>query len=292
MNLPFLARLACGLVCAAFLAVFTIPAQAIDGQAGSRIVSVGGAVTEILHALGVADRIVAVDTTSTYPEQLRERPNVGYMRALAAEGILSVRPSAVIAVEGAGPPDVLDLVRQAGVPVFTVPDRPDEAGVLDKIGRIANLTGRAGEGDELAGKVSAGFAGLQQARSRLAPVRALFVLTLQNGRPLAAGTETAADGMLKLAGATNVAAGFSGYKPLTDEAVIAARPDVIVMMERPGATPAPDDLFKLPAFSQTPAAATKALVTMDGLYLLGFGPRTPVAALELMTALRRAGGKP
>jgi ABC-type hemin transport system substrate-binding protein len=55
----------------------------------SRIVSIGGAVTEILYALGMDDKIVAIDTTSLYPTRAaKEKKNVGYMRQLSPEGVL------------------------------------------------------------------------------------------------------------------------------------------------------------------------------------------------------------
>ena len=55
----------------------------------ARIVSIGGAITEILYALGFEDRLAGVDSTSLYPAAaLRDKPNVGYMRQLSAEGVL------------------------------------------------------------------------------------------------------------------------------------------------------------------------------------------------------------
>lgn len=252
-----------------------------------RIVSIGGAVTEILYALGLGERIAAVDTTSVQPpEALRTKPNVGYMRQLSAEGILSVRPTLVIAAEGAGPPDILRLVREAGVPLAMVPEDPTEAGVLARITTVAAAVGREAEGEALAAEARRGFAELTALRARIRrPARALFILSLQNGRTMVGGRNTSADGMLKLAGAENVAGIIEGYKPMTDEAVIAAMPEVVVMMRHgPGGEP-PADLFELPALSRSPAAREKRLVTMNGLYLIGFGPRTPQAARDLLLAL-------
>ncbi|MFD0936584.1 ABC transporter substrate-binding protein, partial [Methylobacterium trifolii] len=97
------------------------PRPALSATPAARIASLGGAVTEILYRLGAGPRIAAVDTTSLYPaEAMREKPNVGYLRALSAEGLLSVGPDLVIAADGAGPADVLALVREAGVRVETV----------------------------------------------------------------------------------------------------------------------------------------------------------------------------
>jgi iron complex transport system substrate-binding protein len=72
---------------------------------------------------------------------------------------------------------------------------------------------------------------------------------------------------------------------MTDEGVIAAAPDVILKMNNANMVGGKDDVFSLPAFSATPAAANRSLIGMDGLYLLGFGPRTPDAVRELMAAL-------
>ncbi|MCW1842565.1 heme/hemin ABC transporter substrate-binding protein [Prosthecomicrobium hirschii] len=262
------------------------PAAAVD-LADTPIVSVGGAVTEIIASLGAADRIRAVDTTSTHPAAaVAGKPNVGYMRQLSAEGILALGPVRVIAVEGAGPPDVLKLLAEAGVRIDRVTDEPSPAGLLAKVRTISALVGRKAEGEALAAEIEAGFAALAQDRAtRTAHPRVLFVIALQNGRPMAAGAKSAAAAMMGLAGADNAVSGFDGYKPLSDEAIVAAAPDAVVFMDRPGLTAA--DLLALPAIAATPAGRRHAVFGMDGLALLGFGPRAPAAARDLMAALDR-----
>ena len=79
----------------------------------ARIVSIGGAITEILYALGFEDRLAGVDTTSLYPRRaLRDKPNVGYMRQLSAEGVLGLNPSLVLAVQGSGPKETMEMLRE------------------------------------------------------------------------------------------------------------------------------------------------------------------------------------
>ncbi|MGA0598848.1 heme/hemin ABC transporter substrate-binding protein [Enterovirga sp. CN4-39] len=274
-------------LCALAFAVPPAAGSAAEASPPARIVSLGGAVTEILYRLGAGDRVAAVDTTSIHPpEALGTRPNVGYLRQLSAEGILSVRPDLVLAVDGAGPPDVLQQVREAGVPIEAVPEAPTPAGIVGKIAVIARVVGREKEGAALMEEVERGFAVLAADRARITrPVRALFVLSLQNGRVMVGGRGTTADGMFALAGAENVAAAVKGYKPMSDEAILAAQPEVVVMMETgPGAVPAAEVLGGA-ALAGTPAGRNGRLVKMNGLYLLGFGPRTPAAARELMTSL-------
>ena len=96
---------------------------------------------------------------------------------------------------------------------------------------------------------------------------------------------------IEMAGAENALSGFEGYKPVTDEAVLAAAPDVILMMDR-GVNDNHDaldaELFALPAISATPAGRNRALIRMNGQYLLGFGPRTAEAVRDLGEKLAAA----
>jgi iron complex transport system substrate-binding protein len=258
--------------------------QPIDS---SRIVSIGGAVTEIIYALGLETRIVGVDTTSLYPpEALKRAPNVGYMRALSAEGILSLKPSWVIAIDGSGPPAALRLVSDAGVPLTMIHDDPSPDGVAAKIETIGKLLGAEAKAVALANATRARFALVEHMRPKTPkPPRVLFILSLQNGRPMVGGRGTAADSLIRLAGGANAADPIEGYKPMTDEGIISVAPDVILKMNNGNMVGNPNDIFSLPAFAATPAAAKRALIGMDGLFLLGFGPRSPDAVRELMAAL-------
>lgn len=258
-----------------------------------RVVAVGGSVTEIVYALGQQSRLVARDSTSTWPVKALDLPDVGYMRALSAEGVLSVDPDLIIAEEGSGPPEAVDLLSSAGIPYAQVPDGYDAPGVLSKVEAVAQLLGVPEAGALLADTMRAQFAAASAAADAVTkPKRVLFILSMQGGRIMAAGQGTAADGIITMAGARNAIDGFTGYKPMTDEAVSAAAPDVILMMDRSGDHSFGDDVEVLghPAISVTPAAASGALVRMDGLLLLGFGPRTPQAVRDLNAALYPGAG--
>ena len=108
----------------------------------ARIVSIGGAITEILYALGFEERIAGVDTTSLYPPAaLRDKPNVGYMRQLSAEGVLGLNPSLVLAMQGSGPKETMDVLEAAKVPLVMVPETFSEQGLLDKIALVGRAMG-------------------------------------------------------------------------------------------------------------------------------------------------------
>jgi iron complex transport system substrate-binding protein len=252
-----------------------------------RIVSVGGAVTEILYALGLEQRIVAVDTTSLYPPRaLTEKPNVGYMRQLSPEGVLGLGPSLVLAAEGSGPKETIAVLEAASVPFVQIPDHFTGAGIVEKIRLIAQATDAVARGECLAALVDGDLSALTRLRARIThPRKAVFILSFTNGRPMVAGRATAADGIMTLAGAVNAITGYDGYKLINDEAVIAAGPDAVLAMERASFRLDAQTVFAHSAFATTPAAAQKALISMEGLYLLGFGPRTARAARDLAIAL-------
>lgn len=85
-----------------------------------RLVTISGAITEVVYALGAEAQLVGTDTTSLYPAAAQKTPKVGYLRQLSAEGVLSLKPDAIIATTEAGPPVVLDQLRSAGVKVELV----------------------------------------------------------------------------------------------------------------------------------------------------------------------------
>lgn len=263
----------------------------------SRIVSIGGSVTEILYALGEKQKIVAVDTTSLYPESvLKEKPNVGYMRQLSPEGVLALSPTLILALEGAGPKETIDVLERAQVPFHVIPDKFTADGIIEKIDTISRDVGVPERGKCLAGKVQSDLSALNELRARIHQrAKVAFLLSLANGRSMISGRETAADGIIAMAGANNAFSEFAGYKPVNEEAIIAAKPDAILVMQRGEHALSADMVFSQPGLAQTPAAERKNLIAMDGLYLLGFGPRTASAARDLSDRLYpeiAAGGLP
>lgn len=281
----------------ALAAALTLPAspafaeEAADISGAQRIVSIGGSVTEIVYALGEEGRLVARDSTSGFPQAATELPDVGYMRALSPEGVLSVKPDAILMLEGSGPPEALAVLREAGVPYVSVPETFDRAGILGKIEKVGEAIGAGDKAAKLAEQVGAELdAAVTEAKALGREARVLFILSMNGGRILASGTGTAANGMIELAGATNAMGVFEGYKQINDEALIAAAPDVILMISRgEGHTASAEQVFANASLAQTPAGQNKRLIQMDGLYLIGFGPRTGAAVRDLSAALAGMG---
>lgn len=270
-------------------ASLSVPAAWATPQ--QRIVSIGGALTETLFALGAQADLVGADTTSLFPDAARQLPSVGYARALSAEGVLSLRPTLVVASQEAGPPAVLRQIESARVPLALLDADHRFEGVVARTQRLAELCGRVEAGRALAAELRQRWAQAQDQMAKRAAggkpaPRVLFVLSHSMAQVRVSGGGTAADAMLRYAGSVNVLAGVDGYKPLTPEAAIAAAPDVILATEQ-GLQEAGgiDGLLKAPGLAQTPAGRARRVVALEALLLLGFGPRLPQAVAALSDAL-------
>ena len=289
--MKLLRGISCGLA-VALSAVLGISKLSAEQTGPDRIIAIGSSVTEIVYALGQQDRLVGRDQTSTYPSAALDLPDVGYMRALSPEGVLSVEPDLILALDGAGPPDAIAVLKEAGVEFVAINNEFTRDGVVGKIRAVGAALGVQDKANDLAAQTAAR---IDQAHSVALdvtqPVRVLFILSAQDSRIMVGGADTQADSIIRLAGGVNAAAGVSGFKPMTPEALAATAPDVILMMDRRGNhAVADEELFALPSIRLTPAGRNKQVIRMQGAYLLGFGPRTADAIADLSAALQDVSG--
>ena len=267
--------------------------QARSGTRSTRLITVGGSLTEAVFALGAQAQLVGTDTTSLYPAAAQATPKVGYMRQLSAEGLLALRPDVVLALAGSGPPLVLTQLRAARVQVELVERRHEWDDVRRTVQAAGRATGQEAAALELQRQLDQRWATVRariQGHTGVRP-RVLFIMA-HGGSPLVAGRQTAAHAMLTLAGADNVISGFNGFRPMTAESMAAAAPDAIVTttqsLEAIGGESA---FWQRPELSLTPAWRRRqggaALLHQDALALLGFGPRLPQVLEELHQGLLR-----
>jgi len=247
-----------------------------------RIVALGGALTEVVYLLGAEGQLVGTDTTSLFPDAAQRTAKVGYMRQLSAEGLLSLRPDAVMGTTEAGPAVVLDQVRSAGVRVELVAADHSWDEVRRKVALVGGVTGRQRQAQALQARLDAEWERVQQAVAATGRrPRALFILS-HGGSPMVAGTGTAADALIRFAGGVNAITQFAGYRPLTAEALAQAAPQVLVNTAQGIAALGGEQAFwQRPELALAPAFRRKALVSMEASHLLGFGPRLPGAVGEL-----------
>ena len=260
-----------------------------------RIVSLNGSTTEILFALGVGDNVVGCDASSSYPKGVKEKlPSVGYQYGLNAEGILSLNPTLVIGRDDVRPPQVVQQLRMAGVTVLLLNEPRSFETAKQRLLTIGKAVGCEKKAKELIDALDADIEKLEAklaSRKDQPKQKALFLYLRGTQTTLVLGTDTAPGAMFDIVGAENAAGNIKGNKPMTAEAVIAAQPDVYVLfttgLESIGGV---DGLLKLPGLAHTPAGQNKRVVTLDGQYLSGFGPRCGRAALDLFQGIYETDG--
>lgn len=259
-----------------------------------RLVSVGGALTEIIYALEAASDLVGVDTTSLYPDAAQKLPNVGYARALSVEGVLALKPTQIVVTEDAGPPAVMRQLAASNIPLSVLAANHRFEGLLERVKRLGEITGRVALAKTLAHNLQQDWTRVRAQIVSAPPlaqktVRVLFILAHTPNQIMVSGTQTNAQAMLDYVGASNAITEFSGYKPLTPEAVIAAQPDLVLLSEQglraAGGVPG---ILRLPGIEQTPAGRHKRVIALEAMFLLGFGPRLPAALASLHAAITQA----
>ena len=276
------------------LTALAAPAQTAPPRSKPRLVTVGGALTEVVYLLGAQAQLVGTDSTSLYPPAAQQTPKVGYMRQLSAEGLLSLAPDAVIATTEAGPAVVLDQVRAAGVRVELIESDHSWAEVQRKVAAVGRAANRVAQAAALQAQLDNDWALVlaQGSRRDTKKPRVLFLLA-HGASPQMAGEQTAADAMIRFMGGVNVMRGFSGYRAMTAEAMASAAPELILTTTQ-GVTAlgGVDKLWARPELALTPAyrlrAQANALLHLDALELLGFGPRLPGTVRELQRRMTQA----
>lgn len=237
-------------------------------MAVERIVSIGPATTELILALGGEQSLVTTDVSSPEP---RGVPKVGYHRALAAEGILSLSPTLVVGSDEMGPNSTLDQLRRANVKVEVMATAPTLANLNERIDTLAHLLGDQTAGSKLKEQIAAQSDTLAAQAKQNKPLKVAFLL-LHKGQPTSiAGGNTTASALVTLAGGVNPVAGLHDYKPVSTESLIELQPDLVLVSGRDWQQYQDPDavLSQVPALSATPAGKNKAIHAIDGHALQG-----------------------
>lgn len=260
----------------------------------SRIIPVNGDIAEVVFALGLGDSVVATDLSATYPPEADALPEIGYQRALLTEQVFDHNPTVIIGNTDAGPPDVLDQLRDLGVPVVILDYPHDLTGPASKIRQVAEALGVPARGEKLAGEVNDAIAdATEQAEDRAeavggSPPRAAFLYLRGDSVQQVGGRGSGVDALLEAAGAVDIGVemGFDDFEPLGAEALMNAAPDVLVVtttgLQSVGGV---DALAEHNAIVETPAGRDRRIIALDDQLLLGLGPRTGEALAQLVDEL-------
>lgn len=250
-----------------------------------KVVAAGGSITEIIYQLGMQQHLVGVDSTSVYPLAAKAKPQIGYVRKLSPEGVLSLSPDILIGEADTGPAKVLKQLQAAKLNIHILAEDDNFAGIENKVTTIAKLLHASAKGKQINQLIQADRAALAHLNEQFtAKPKVLFVLSLRNGQPIVSGTNTSADETMVAAGAINAASDLEGWKPLSTEAAFALNPDVILTMGRAGAHNT-DKLTELPHFKYSNAVKSGRIYSINASYLLGMGVNTPKAVIDLALKL-------
>ncbi|MFQ5556488.1 MAG: hemin ABC transporter substrate-binding protein [Acidimicrobiales bacterium] len=258
-----------------------------------RIIPLDGDVAEVVFALGMGDRVVATDLSATYPPEADALPEIGYQRALSTEPIAAFEPTLILATEVAGPPEVLDELRQLGFPVVLIPNEATAQGAIDKIRAIATTLGVPSAGEELIEDLQDAIAaarvdGTGEPADEHRP-RVLALYVRGSNTQLVLGESSATRWIIEAAGGIDVSTelGVDDPLPISAEAIVAAAPDVIVLPEAGlESVSGIDGLLSIPGLAGTPAGAHRRVLTYDDQLLLGNGPRVGALLSQLAADLQ------
>lgn len=247
-----------------------------------RIVSLNGAVTETLASLNVAGNIVGRDVTSTYPADLKAT-DLGHVRSITAESILALQPSVVFGTTKDVNPNLNEQLKKANIPLVLIDQEYSIDGSKKLITEVATKL-KKDNYQPLLDNISNKMATVKTFDKK---PKVLFIYARGAGNLMVAGSGTPLHSMIELAGAENAAAALTDFKPLTPEALLTTNPDVILMFDKGlQSLGGVDGLLKIEGIATTNAGKNKKVVTMDGQYLSGFGPRVGDAVVELHNKLQ------
>ena len=238
----------------------------------SRIVSAASGVAEIISALGMTSSLVGRDIASQ-SAALADVPVVTAAHSISAEKVLATKPTLFIIDKGSTPTSAIDQIEQAGVQTIMVQQAWTLADVQPRMQAVAAALGANAQLAQLRAQEDTSNPPQVQGKPRVA----FLYLRGTAAIYLLGGKGSGADSLMESIGAIDVGAdaGMKSYTPLTPEALIPLKPDVLLVMTKGLASVGGlEGLLKLPGVAQTPAAKARRVIAVDDGLLLAFGADT------------------
>jgi len=255
-----------------------------------------GTLSRTVFELGLGEQVVGREIATQF-DAAADLPLVTQNgHDLNAEAILELDPTVIITDTSLGPWDAILQMRDAGIPVVVVDSERSLDTVPSLIEDVAEALGVPEQGAALAERTQAEVDAVTEQIAGVAPrergdrLRAVFLYVRgQSGVYYMFGEKSGADSLIEALGLYDVAGeiGWNGMKPVTDEGLVDAQPDVVLMMTKGLDSVGGADglLERLPALAQTPAGQNKRIVTMEDSQILGFGPAAATTLNSLAVAL-------
>lgn len=259
---------------------------------------ISGSIAATVFGLGFGGSVVGRDVSTTFPGAAELPLVTSSGHTINSEAVLALRPTVLITDGTIGPIDVVLQLRDAGIPVVFVSTEPSIDGVGELARQVAAALGAPAAGEELAANLVSGIeakiADIAAIVPSGKPLRIMFLyLRGSSGVYYLFGEESGADVLIKALGGVDVAAeiGLAGMRPMTDEAMVAANPDLILVMTDGIASVGGVDglLESKPAIGLTTAGQHRRFVDMADGEILSFGPRTAAVLDALARAIYAPG---
>jgi len=196
-----------------------------------RLITIGGCITDIVFDLGLGDKVIAVDISSVSPPSVKKLPQVGYIRGISAEGILSMMPSRILTTTDMGPPNVVSQIKKSGVDIHIFKSPSSFEDILSLVDEIANLYNIQERGSLLKQEMINYRDRILDIKSSYTyePSIALFMNPAFGVYP-AAGGNTRADYLINFIGGKNIfSEKFDKYRKVDKESIVALDPDIIII---------------------------------------------------------------
>jgi len=268
----------------------------VDDTSRILALDIYGTLSQTVFDLGLGDQVVGRDISTQF-EEAQDLPLVtGQGHELIAEQILELDPSVILTDTSLGPWDVILQMRDAGIPVVVLDSHRGIDNIASLTNQVATALGVPAAGNKLAARTQAEVDRTVAQIAKVAPktvqtkLRTVFLYVRgQAGVYYMFGEGSGADGLIDALGGYDVAKeiDWKGMKPVNDEGIIAAQPDLILMMTKGLESVGGVDglLERLPAIAQTPAGQHRRIVDMTDSAVLGYGPRTAEVLNSLAVAI-------
>jgi iron complex transport system substrate-binding protein len=267
---------------------------ALDAEPQSspqRVVALANGSAEIIASLGYLNILVGRDIAST-SQELNGVPIATAGHQVVAEKILELNPDVVLIDNTTGPVTAIEVIKRAGIKVTMIDEAWTLSDIEKKITVIGEVIGAQPAAAQLVQKLNSAL----QASGKDHPGVRIAFLYLRGGSAiyLLGGQGSGTDSLLEHLGAIDVGAQKfkQPFSPITSEALIAADPEVILVMSKGlESVGGIDGLVSLPGIAQTKAGKNRAVIAVDDSLLLSFGPRTPDLLRQLSNAIGQVSGR-
>lgn len=249
-----------------------------------RIVTVFPSNVEILFALGLADRVVAIGGRVRHPPEAVAKPSVGGTLGYSPEAVAAYRPDLLVLTPSHQ--TALGLVEpftRAGVPVLML-SHPDLPSVLRNIDLVGRATGTEAQAERVRAQLQQQLEAVR-ARWQGLPLRSVYLETAaaERGAFQTIGRGHYADDALAWAGGRNVFSDLAGSPQVSAEAIAARNPEVIVSLQ---AVPKPAAAIAArPGWQHLRAVREDRVVVLERGHKLIPGPRQIEVVLDYARAL-------